>query len=122
MRRRIWGLRSSAYLIHSVCQLLRRSNSTENLGFRPRHPFSALDVSAWRERAQALGVMRMGDLGLYRTPVDLGSPNFSSHVPPLLSNSERLFFDNEIGGPFGELLGLLGPGPVLIGLACRLSP
>ena len=34
------------------------------------------------------------------------------HVPPLLSNFERLFLDHGIGGLLGELLGLTGLGPI----------
>ena len=56
--------------------------------------------------------------------MDLRSPKLffeSGHVTPLLSNFERLFLDHGIVGPLGELLGLSGLGPVVVGLACRQS-
>src|SRR6476660_401424 len=71
-----------------------------------------------RQVAGPLGAVRETD----RTAGDLGSPKLffeSSHVSPLFSNFERLFFDNGIGSPLGELLGLAGLGPVFFGLACR---
>ena len=57
-----------------------------------------------------------------RVVMDLRPPKLFfvvGHVPPLLSDFQRLFLDRGIVGPLGELLGLASLGPVFFGLACR---